>query len=377
LCIAKNPVTQPAYASGNFHVSSRNLIDSLPMPVIELDRATRILFANAAAEPFLGTGRERMKGRSIAEFLPPGSPLIMLLEHVNARGGSVSEYSLDLAPGRSKGEQIADVYVSPLTDREGAVLVIQPRAIMDKMNRQLTHRDAVRSVGAMASMLAHEIKNPLSGIRGAAQLLERSLDEQDKPLSQLIRSEVDRIVRLVERFEVFSDGRPLPLAPVNIHEVLDHVMQIAQNGFGGHIQFRPDYDPSLPLISGNRDRLVQAVLNLVKNAAEAIGPEAQKGMITLSTAFRPGVSVVIPTSSRRVGLPFEVCVIDNGPGIPEHLTDHLFEPFVTSKASGTGLGLALVAKVISDHGGVIECERLKGQTIFRILLPLHHGRDQQ
>jgi two-component system nitrogen regulation sensor histidine kinase GlnL len=347
------------------------------MPVIELDRSSRILFANAAAEPFLGAGRERMKGRQISDMLPPGSPLVMLLDLVHTRGGSISEYGIDLAPGRSKGEQIADVYVSPLTDREGAVLVIQPRAIMDKMNRQLTHRDAVRSVGAMASMLAHEIKNPLSGIRGAAQLLERSLTEADKPLSQLIRSEVDRIVRLVERFEVFSDGRPLPLAPVNIHEVLDHVTQLAQSGFAAHIRFRADFDPSLPAISGNRDRLVQAVLNLVKNAAEAIGPEAKGGVIRLTTAFRPGVSVAIPTSARRVGLPFEICVIDNGPGIPEHLAGHLFEPFVTSKASGTGLGLALVAKVISDHGGVIECERLKGQTVFRILLPLQHGRDQQ
>lgn len=358
-------------------MTNRSLIDAMPMPVIELDAEDCISFANAAAEPFLGAGRSRLRGRPIKSILPPGSPLAMLLDHVRQNGGSVSEYGLDLAPGRSKGDQIADVYAAPMIEPVGGiVLVVQPRAIMDKMNRQLTHRDAARSVGAMASMLAHEIKNPLSGIRGAAQLLEKSLDESDKPLSHLIRSEVDRIVRLVERFEVFSDGRPLPMAPVNMHEVLDHVTRLAESGFGAHIRFRSDYDPSLPPIEGNRDRLVQAILNLVKNAAESIGAGTAGGCITLTTAFRPGVSVVIPTSAQRVGLPFEICIIDNGPGIPDHLIDHLFEPFVTSKASGTGLGLALVAKVISDHGGVIEFEREKGQTIFRILLPLHLHRDR-
>lgn len=354
----------------------RNLIDAVPMPVIEVDAKNRIRSANTAAEQLLGAGRERLRDRTLPEWLPPGSPLMLLVDHVRAHGGSVTEYGIDLSTGRTKSDQLVDVYAAPLGENTGdLVLVVQPRAIMDKMNRHLTHRDSVRSVGAMASMLAHEIKNPLSGIRGAAQLLESSLPDADKPLSTLIRSEVDRIVRLVERFEVFSDGRPLPLSPVNIHEVLDHVIRLAQSGFGSHIAFRPDFDPSLPTIAGNRDRLVQAVLNLVKNAAEAIGPEHPDGRILLTTAFRPGVSVQVPSSGRRVSLPFEVCVIDNGPGIPENLMPHLFEPFVTSKATGTGLGLALVAKVVSDHGGVIECERLRGQTVFRMLFPIRKERD--
>lgn len=357
-------------------MSARNLIDAMPMPVIELDRQNRILSTNSAAEQLFGMGRERLRERFIQHLLPQGSPLVALLEQVRAREGSIMEYGIDLSSSRAnKGEHVADIYAAPLIDSDGGVvLVVQPRAMVDKMNRQLTHRDAVRSVSAMASMLAHEIKNPLSGIRGAAQLIEHSLPEAEKPLSTLIRSEVDRIVRLVERFEMFSDGRPVPMAPVNIHEILDHVMRLAENGFARTIAFRTDFDPSLPLIAGNRDRLVQSFLNLVKNAAEAIGEAEENGRITLTTAFRPGVSVHIPTSGKRVALPFEVCVMDNGPGIPDHLLPHLFEPFVTSKASGTGLGLALVAKVISDHGGVIECERVKNQTVFRVLLPLHPAR---
>lgn len=350
----------------------------MPMPVVQLDAEDRIVFANSAAEQMFGSGRVRLKGRPIADFLPPGSPLVGLVGHIRTHGGSVTEYGIDFTAYRGgKADQIADVFGAPLAETGGSLLVIQPRAIMDKINRQLTHRDAVRSVGAMASMLAHEIKNPLSGIRGAAQLLEGNLPEADRPLSALIRAEVDRIVRLVERFEVFSDGRPLPLAPVNIHEVLDHVSRLAMSGFASHIQFEHRFDPSLPDIRANRDRLIQALLNLVKNAAEAIGPEAKDGHIVLSTAFRPGVSVVVPTSAQRVALPLEVCVMDNGPGVPDHLLPHLFEPFVTSKARGTGLGLALVAKVVSDHGGVIECERLKGQTLFRILLPMHSDRERQ
>jgi two-component system nitrogen regulation sensor histidine kinase GlnL len=222
----------------------------------------------------------------------------------------------------------------------------------------------------MASMLAHEIKNPLSGIRGAAQLLESGLDDADRALTRLICEETDRIVRLVDRMEVFSDARPLWREKINIHAILDHVKRVAQSGFARHIRFVEDYDPSLPPIAANRDQLVQALLNLVKNAAESIG-DAVDGEITLKTAFRPGVSFRTVGDRNTVGLPFEVCVRDNGPGVPDDIAAHLFEPFVTTKSSGTGLGLALVAKIINDHGGVIECDSLPRRTAFRILLPMY------
>jgi two-component system nitrogen regulation sensor histidine kinase GlnL len=255
--------------------------------------------------------------------------------------------------------------------------VLQERTIADKIDRQLSHRGAVRSVSGLASMLAHEIKNPLSGIRGAAQLLESGLSDADRALTRLICEETDRIVRLVDRMEVFSDARPLKRERVNIHSVLDHVKQVAQSGFGRRVRFVEYYDPSLPPVYANRDQLIQAFLNLVKNAAEAIGDDAVDGEIELSTAFRPGVSLRALGARSPVGLPLEFCVRDNGPGVPDDIAAHLFDPFVTTKSSGTGLGLALVAKIINDHGGVIECDSLPRRTTFRILMPMYRARHSE
>ncbi|HYD64735.1 two-component system sensor histidine kinase NtrB, partial [Azospirillum sp.] len=173
----------------------------------------------------------------------------------------------------------------------------------------------------------------------------------------------------VNRMEVFSDKRPLERGPVNIHKVLEHVRTIAQSGFGRTVRFVERYDPSLPPVYGNRDQLIQVFLNLIKNAAEA-APESG-GEIILSTAYQHGVRMALPGGDTRMHLPLVISVQDNGDGIPEDLRNNLFDAFVTTKANGTGLGLALVAKIIGDHGGVIEFDSQPRRTVFKVSLPMY------
>ena len=266
------------------------VLDALPHPVIMVSADGRIANANAAAEAFFEASLPLLRRNLLHDLVPFGSPLLALIEQVRTRGAAVNEYKVDLATPRNPGEQLVDLYVAPLPERPGHVVVmLQERTIADKMDRQLTHRGAARSVTALAAMLAHEIKNPLSGIRGAAQLLEQSVpDEEDRTLTRLICEEADRIVKLVDRMEVFTDERPIEREPVNIHVVLEHVKRLAQSGFARHIKFVEDYDPSLPPVFANRDQLIQVFLNLLKNAAESIGETAPDGEIGLSTAFPEG-----------------------------------------------------------------------------------------
>ncbi|MBV1705439.1 MAG: PAS domain-containing protein [Hyphomicrobiales bacterium] len=343
---------------------------ALPHPVVTVAADGRFLSANLAAEQFFGLGAAALLRARLADFLPAGSPALSIVAAVMSGGAAINEYRVDVAAPRLGPDRLLDVHVAPLVDGRGVVVMLQERTIAEKMDRQLVHRGAARSVAALAAMLAHEIKNPLSGIRGAAQLLESAVEEDDRALTRLICDETDRIVKLVDRMDEFSDAGPPKLEPVNVHSVLDHVKRVGKAGFARHLRVVETYDPSLPDVMGDRDALVQAFLNLMKNAAEAIGPDAVDGEIEFTTAYRPGVRLKTSVGARPVGLPLEICVRDNGPGVPPDLAPVIFDPFVTSKPSGTGLGLALVAKVVRDHGGVVECESQPRRTTFRALLPI-------
>ena len=234
----------------------------------------------------------------------------------------------------------------------------------------------LRTVVGLGRMLAHEIKNPLAGIRGAAQLLKSGAKAEDAPLAQLIVDETDRIRRLVDRMEAFSDDASPSREPVNIHEVLDRVRALAANGVADGLTLRETFDPSLPAVWGDEDQLIQVFLNLVKNAAEAAHARGdQRGEIVISTAYRHGDRVRAAKGQALRAAPLEVRVVDNGPGVPPHLREHLFQPFVTSKANGAGLGLALVTKLVAAHGGLLDFDSEPGRTVFRVLLPISTEED--
>ena len=344
------------------------LLSALPDPVLALDRGDIVRFVNPGAEQFFGTSAAALSGHPLTEFIAPQSPLFALLEAVRRSGGSITEYDVPLEGPRISPRSVTIQGAPTGEGSDLVVLSLHERSIADKLDRQLTHRNAARSITAMAAMLAHEVKNPLSGIRGAAQLLEQDTDEAGRELTQLICDETDRIVALVDRMEAFSEHAPLSRSAVNIHEVLDRVRKIGQSGFARHVRISEEYDPSLPPVHGDRDLLLQVFLNLIKNAGEA-APESG-GEITLATAYRHGLRLAVPGGEGRRHLPLMVSVADNGAGIPEDLKAHLFDPFVTTKRNGTGLGLALVAKVIDDHGGVIEFESQPRRTVFRVFLPV-------
>lgn len=343
------------------------VLGAVPVPVVVLDSDTRFRFANAAAELFFGLSAASLAQLRLSDLLPEDGRVFALIGQVRAQEAPVSDHGLTLESPRLFRTDVT-VHGAPFPDiAGGVVLALQDGSTAQKLDRQLTFRGAARGASAMAAMLAHEVKNPLSGIRGAAQLLELSATGADRDLCVLIQDEVDRIKALVERMDMFSD-RPVECAAVNIHEVLGHVKRIAETGFAATIRIHEEYDPSLPPVWGNRDLLVQILLNLVKNAAEAVEPG--EGEIHLATSYHHGVRIAVPGSSERVHLPLQVTVRDNGPGVPEEIRATLFEPFVTTKRGGQGLGLALVAKLVADQGGLIECDSRPGRTVFRLSLPV-------
>ncbi|HUF86316.1 MAG TPA: ATP-binding protein [Thermohalobaculum sp.] len=348
--------------------------NSLPNPALAVDGAGAIAAVNGAAENFLAASERQLLGQALAALAGEDSRLADLVRQARREATIMAEYGVELAwPGLPT--RLVDLQAAPMGEGEGgvvagAVVVIHPRAIVETMDRSLTHRSAARSVAGMAQMLAHEIKNPLAGISGAAQLLQMGASGEERELTGLIRDEVERIGALVGRVEQFGEFGPGRFQAVNIHDVLDRACRSAKAGFAAHARFAQDYDPSLPPTLGDADQLIQVMLNLLKNAAEAV-PRVG-GIISVRTAYHAGMKVATP-AGRRESLPLQVTIADNGRGVPEDVLPHIFEPFVTTKGNGGGLGLALVSKIVSDHGGVISCDSQPGATRFRLLLPMAAG----
>ncbi len=344
---------------------------ALPFPAFVIGPDCRIREANTAAEIFTHSSIRQMRLKPLEAFTGATSALLDVVKQALQGMNSVALHDVEIGWGDSQ-RGVANVQTTRLQNDAGEVLlVLHPRGIANKMDRSLSHRSAARSVTGMAAMLAHEIRNPLAGISGAAQLLVMNLPVEDQELTALILDETRRIGDLVDRVEMFGDAHPIVQSGVNIHDVLNRSKRAAIAGFASHIKFKELYDPSIPLVSGDPDLLMQVFQNLMKNAAEAT---AKAGAITLRTAFRPGVKLSMP-GKRRKSLPIVISVSDNGKGIPANLLADIFDPFVSSKANGSGLGLALVSKIIADHGGVVECHSADTGAVFQILLPVWQGSE--
>lgn len=339
-----------------------------PDPALVIDADGALGAVNEAAEGLFGQGLALLARGRVRTVLPEDSPLVRLLDRAISEGARVREHGVQIGLF-GQPPFLADGAATPLGD--GSVLLTLHLRGGAMSFERAADPSGLRSVVGLGQMLAHEIKNPLAGIRGAAQLLKTGAAPEDAPLAQLIVDETERIRRLVDRMEAFSDTALPQRTAVNIHEVLDRVRALAANGVADGLTLREAYDPSLPPVSGDEDHLIQIFLNLVKNAAEAAhGRRDGRGELLISTAWRPGVKVRGADGRIQKAAPIEVRVQDNGQGIPDSIRDHLFQPFITSKANGAGLGLPLVAKLVSAHGGLIDFESEPGRTVFRVLLPV-------
>lgn len=350
------------------------VLQSLPDPLLVIDGQGAIQFANFAALEFFNASESHLRRDYLHSLLPPTSPVLGLVEQVFSTAQGMTGYDIDVVTPRANYQNLT-IQIAPIGHPVLFVsLAFSDRSMARKIDQRLNQNKSSRSMNALARTLAHEIKNPLLSIRGASQLLENSLGPEDRELTQLIRDESDRIKYLVERVELLADHAPVQREALNIHEILDHTRRAAMAGFARDVTFIEEYDPSLPEIVGQRALLIQIFTNLIKNAAEAVTGGA--GQIMLRTRYRPGLRLALPGAESRVHLPLQICIEDNGPGIPDDIRQYLFDPFMTTKSNGTGLGLALVAKLVADHGGVIDVDSEPGKTIFSVSLPISVAGEQ-
>ncbi|WP_407493366.1 two-component system sensor histidine kinase NtrB [Pseudooceanicola sp. MF1-13] len=340
---------------------------SLPVPALILDPDDMIVAINAAAEGFLNTSSKSIIGQPVWDKVMIDAPLEKAF--IRARETSSPLFVNDVDVGTGERAPLhCNLQVAPLADQPGHMLfLISPRELAGRLTQDHTVKSAAKSAIGMAEMLAHEIKNPLAGITGAAQLLSMNLSAEDQELTDLIVEESRRIVKLLEQVEQFGNLTMPDLRPVNIHDVLDRARRSALLGFGAHMKIVEDYDPSLPMAVGDPDQLLQVILNLLKNASEAAGKE--QGTIRLRTFFEHSFRLR-RSDGEGATLPLQIEVIDDGPGLPPDIAGDIFDPFVSGRENGTGLGLALVSKIMSDHGGWISVTSVPGKTTFRLSLPM-------
>jgi len=350
----------------NALLSSDTLWVSMPVPAILLHPDDTIAAINPAAEQFLNTSSRTLLHAPVWDKLFVDAPLEESFSRVRANHAPLFVNDVDVGSGERAPVQ-CNLQVAPLSDDSGQVLVLlEPREIADQLGRAMNTKSAARSAIGMAEMLAHEIKNPLAGIAGAAQLLAMNLDSDDQELTDLIVAETRRIVKLLEQVEQFGNVLPPKRRSVNLHDVLDRARKSAMVGFGAHMKIVEDYDPSLPHTFADPDQLVQVFLNLLKNASEA---NPNGGKITIKTFYQMSLRVRKKDGSGGA-VPLQVEIIDDGPGLPPEIASQAFEPFVSGRENGTGLGLALVSKIITDHEGWISVDSVPGRTVFRISLPV-------
>lgn len=340
---------------------------SLPVPAILIDATDRLIDLNPAAEHFLNTSGKMLRGQPIFDRLAIDAPLEQVFARVRANHSTLYINEVDVGTG-DRAPVICNLQAAPVADTDGAILLlISPREFADRIGRGQGMKTAARSAIGMAEMLAHEIKNPLAGITGAAQLLSMNLEPEDVELADLIVEESRRIVKLLEQVEQFGNLRPPEWKTVNIHDVLDRARKSAILGFASHMTVLEDYDPSLPATLGDADQLLQVVLNLLKNAAEAAG--GKPGTIRIHTFYDLSLRLR-RADGGGTPLPLQIEITDDGPGIPPEIAGDIFDPFVSGRENGTGLGLALVSKIIADHHGWITADSVPGRTTFRLSLPV-------
>ncbi|MDE3078796.1 MAG: PAS domain-containing sensor histidine kinase [Paracoccaceae bacterium] len=340
---------------------------SLPIPAVLIAPDNRISHVNPAAETFFNASARSLTGALALDRLAIDAPLAEAFARVRDNQAALFVNDVDVSVGDRPTVQ-CNVQIAPMSDQPDVLLMlISPRDIADRLGRAMNVKSAAKSAIGMAEMLAHEIKNPLAGISGAAQLLSMGLTAEDRELTDLIVEETRRIVKLLEQVEQFGNLRPPERRAVNIHDVLDRARKSALVGFAAQMQIVEDYDPSLPSAWADGDQLLQVFLNLLKNAAQAAGNKG--GTIRIHTFYDQSLRVR-HRDGRRLALPLQVEIIDDGPGLPPEIAADVFEPFVSGRENGTGLGLALVSKIITDHDGWIAVDSVPGRTVFRVSLPV-------